>query len=202
MSGQDNGRGRRKRRDQKWRGPVPQQRVYLIAISQGMECATFIIKLFCPRVGESVLPIPHLFTFPLYPMSQPPSPYTYYSPYTTTSSSIINSPYTQQHFTQTINQQPFPQPTPHQQPSAYFRPPPPARQVSYPPYTPSNLSHPSSPVATTTMGTPSIPAKRAAANDLPGPSRRVDRKQSVDSTIQDDSSGKKKRVSLSCAQCE
>lgn len=138
-------------------------------------------------------------------MSQPSSPYTHYSPYTNTS--ITSSPYVQQHGFQTPNQPPQP---PHPQPglppgptSYHFRPPPPNRQLSYPPYTPSNLSHPSSPVVPSNgMGTPSIPSKRPAAPDLPGPSRQVDRKQSVDSTMQDEPSGKKKRVSLSCAQCE
>ena len=88
--------------------------------------------------------------------------------------------------------------------SQIYRPHPPPRQESYPPYTPSNLSHTSSPV--TAMGTPANTGKRTAAasvGDLPGPSRYGDRKQSVDSTFNpDDSSGKKKRVSLSCAQCK
>ena len=56
------------------------------------------------------------------------------------------------------------------------------------------------------MGTPANTGKRTAAisvGDLPGPSRYNDRKQSVDSNFQtDDSGNKKKRISLSCAQCE
>lgn len=80
------------------------------------------------------------------------------------------------------------------------RPPPPARQESFPPYTPSNLSHASSPVAT--MGTPANNNRRPAPGDLPGPSRQPERKHSIDTNSHDEPSSKKKRVSLSCAQCE
>jgi hypothetical protein len=94
--------------------------------------------------------------------------------------------------------------SPLSQSNSTFRPYPPVRQESFTPHTPSNLSHASSPAAGPpySMATPSSSANRAGPTDLAGPSRRTaDRKHSID-TSQDEPSGKKKRVSLSCAQCE
>ncbi|KAK1920862.1 fungal-specific transcription factor domain-containing protein [Papiliotrema laurentii] len=93
--------------------------------------------------------------------------------------------------------------SPLSQSNSTFRPYPPVRQESFTPHTPSNLSHASSPAAGPpySMATPSSSANRAGPSDLAGPSRRTaDRKHSID-TSQDEPSGKKKRVSLSCAQC-
>lgn len=96
--------------------------------------------------------------------------------------------------------------TTYQQTTSSPFPSPFVRQHSFPPNTPAYLSHASSPVQQTIMSTPTnhtIPQKRHHTGDLPGPSRRQDRKQSVDSHHADDNGGgKKKRVSLSCAQCE
>lgn len=73
---------------------------------------------------------------------------------------------------------------------------PPLRQSSYPPLTPSGLSHASSIVS------PSIPLKRAAVGVIDVKPNIMQRKASVDGMSSPGEQSKKKRISLSCAQCE
>ncbi|EKD03909.1 hypothetical protein A1Q2_01922 [Trichosporon asahii var. asahii CBS 8904] len=78
----------------------------------------------------------------------------------------------------------------------------PQRKDTYPPHTPSALSNVSSPVAST-----SAPPKRALepASDTPncrGPTQGPERKSDRPQSIIDPATGKKKRISLSCAQRE
>ncbi|KAL1410133.1 hypothetical protein Q8F55_004136 [Vanrija albida] len=80
----------------------------------------------------------------------------------------------------------------------------PVRKDSFPPNTPSALSHVSSPGAPT--HSPSVKRPIAPATDAPGAARPPgpERKPTTDGrsqSIVDPATGKKKRISLSCAQC-
>lgn len=81
----------------------------------------------------------------------------------------------------------------------------PARKDSFPPNTPSALSHVSSPGAP--APSPSVKRPIAPATEAPGAPRPPgpERKPTSDGrsqSIVDPATGKKKRISLSCAQCE
>lgn len=82
---------------------------------------------------------------------------------------------------------------------------PPKRQDSFP-HTPSALSQVSSPGTSNMSPAVKRPLAPAPSMDSPGSSaRNQDRRQSTDvrpHSITDPVTGKKKRVSLSCAQCE